>query len=537
LDHRDAVGRIGVEFRVGITGHRSFCDRSRVSENVRIALERVLEHQSVRSTKTTPVGLTIVSALAEGADRILIEQARAVGPFRLEAILPMAPEAYIDDFKTRESRDEFNNLLAEAATTVVVAQAENREAAYALAGQAVVDRSDVVIAAWDEKPPRGSGGTAGTVAYARAHRVPLFIVRIDGTNRISPEWGDQAATSVHPIPISPQAFKELDRYNRRSVRASGSLIPTPLPTSMDDASASRLEMFVSWAAPYFQRADGIARDAQWRSLAVGRVLYVLASLAVGLFAAQLVFNWSKALSWVEFALLLSISAVLLGLWKIPTLHWHGTWIATRSLAERIRSAVFLGAAGIGTRMEVGMDPGTYTNVSDEWLTRAYNEVWLRRPSASIARADLGELQTLLTEFWIAGQIRYHTQTAQRNERLRELFRTSVLVLFALSVGVAFLDSWDPFGTGTGYKLVGFLAVAIPAFAAAVSGYGALREFGQLADKSRRMTDRLTDTIRRMESADSLEALQNLAFTAEQQMRGDTADWYSLVRLHKPDVPA
>ena len=102
---------------------------------------------------------------------------------------------------------------------------------------------------------------------------------------------------------------------------------------------------------------------------------------------------------------------------------------------------------------------------------------------------------------------------------------------------ALLHSWHPFGTGRLLNWLTFLAIAVPAVAAAVIGYGAQREFGQLADRSRRMESRLLDTRRRMVAADSVAAMQSLAMTAEQQMRGETADWYSLVHLHKPDVPA
>jgi hypothetical protein len=52
-----------------------------------------------------------------------------------------------------------------------------------------------------------------------------------------------------------------------------------------------------------------------------------------------------------------------------------------------------------------------------------------------------------------------------------------------------------------------------------------------------MEARLTVTRRHLCEVDTLDAMQTLALTAEQQMRGETADWYSLVRLHRPDVPA
>jgi hypothetical protein len=238
LDQRDGRGRIGVEFRIGITGHRILADPAGAAADVGIALERILANQSVRGTEATPVGLTIVSALAEGADRIIVEQARAIGPFRLEAVLPMVPDQYRHDFKTPESRDAFNALLAAAATVTIVGDTETRDLTYLLAGRAIVERSDVMIALWDGKPPRGSAGTAAIVAYARARRTPLFWIQVDGTNRITADWGDgQTISPLRPVPMSAPAFDELDRFNRsRIATASKPLAGNLLPKWLDDAT-------------------------------------------------------------------------------------------------------------------------------------------------------------------------------------------------------------------------------------------------------------------------------------------------------------
>jgi hypothetical protein len=241
------------------------------------------------------------------------------------------------------------------------------------------------------------------------------------------------------------------------------------------------------------------------------------------------------LAWIEAAVLIAISMILLALWRLPSWHWHDNWIATRTLAERIRSSIFLGVSGVGRQLESDTEWGGYATVGDEWLTRAFKEVWLRRPQVALDKADVGAVQTLLGG-WIADQIRYHHGAAVGNERSRNVLRAIVLVAFGASVTVTLLDAWDPFGTRAALNSLGFLAVAIPGFAAAASGYSAQREFGQLADRSRRMEFRLRETGRLLDAAEGLEAIQTLALTAEQQIRGETADWYSLVRLHKPDVP-
>jgi hypothetical protein len=537
LDQNDASGKIDVQFRVGITGHRSLPDHARVAADIAIALERILALQSVHGTDSTPVGLTIVSALAEGADRILVQQARLIRSCRLEAILPMPAEQYLKDFATQESRDTFTALLGSAETTLVVGSAQQRPHGYELAGRAIVDRSDVLIAVLDEHRTGSAGGTASTVAYARARRVPLFWVHLDGTNRITTEWGDGDATSSLPsMPISQRAFEDIDRFNRRSIPSRFSAVLVDLPASYDPGTESHLVEFVRWATPYWRRAEANARGYRLRSLTAVRILSLLAIAAVGIATVALAFHLDTRWIWVEALLLIVIAAVLMLLWWVPSWHWHEKWIANRSLAERLRSAAFLGVAGVNEQLEAGMAAGNAPNSGDEWLSRAYQEVWFRRPHASIHKADLGALQTLLAEVWLAGQIQYHAKVATRHERISEGLRAFVLILFALSIVVVVLDGVNRFGA-VGRSWLGLLAVAIPSLAAAASGYGGQREFSQLADRSRRTEARLTETRRHVCEVDSLDAMQTLALTAEQQLRGETADWYSLVRLHKPDVPA
>ena len=54
-----------------------------------------------------------------------------------------------------------------------------REAAYAAAGLAVLDRCDLLIALWDGMPARGPGGTGDQVAEARARALPLVWIHAD----------------------------------------------------------------------------------------------------------------------------------------------------------------------------------------------------------------------------------------------------------------------------------------------------------------------------------------------------------------------
>ena len=160
------------ELWVGVSGHRLLADPAAVAA----AVDRVLDR--LCSGGPTPVA---VSSLAEGADRIVASRVLARGG-RLEAVLPLPADDYATDFRDPGSRAEFAALLAAAdPVTVVPADATDpsREASYARAGSAVLDRCDVLLALWDGAPARGRGGTAEVVAAARAAGRRVEVVTVE----------------------------------------------------------------------------------------------------------------------------------------------------------------------------------------------------------------------------------------------------------------------------------------------------------------------------------------------------------------------
>ena len=536
MNHSGDTGKIAVEFRIGVTGHRSLADEVAVASDVRAAVQRILELRSTRGTETTPVGLTVVSALAEGADRILVQEVNNLQPARLEAVLPMQARDYCQDFDTAASRAVFNALLAKADQTLVVGDAEHREEGYERAGRTVVERSDVMIAVWDGEEGRGRGGTADIVAYARQRRVPLVLVLPDGKHRMREEWKEHDGAAKTGLgPLSPSAFAQLDRYNRRrfSRPPAGSAMNL-VPPSLEPDANQRLAPFVAFALPYFTRADEIAKQFQRLALFSTRSLYALAAAAVIIVSAQLLFHGDAGIAWAEVAALLLISGVLiLG----RTMHWHEQWISTRYLAERIRSSVFLAAAGVGEELEAARSSSVIADPTDEWVNRAFKEVWLRRPVQRLTEADVGPVQRLLADAWIMEQLVYHQGVEARSDLRHRQLRSIAVGFFLLSVAAAVLHSVGALGSSRWSELVAFGSVIIPAVAAAVSGYSAHREFGQHATRSRHMVARLRSAKTDMEAAETLAAVRGIAINAEQLMRGEAADWYALVHLHEFDVPA
>lgn len=150
---------VGGVLRVGVTGHRHLAGQADVEHEVDRVLDRlVTEHSSP--------DLVVLSSLAEGADRLVVERVLARDRSALHAVLPLPPEDYSDDFADPASREGFARYLDAAEQVTLSPPQESREAAYEHAGREVLARCDVLLALWDGRPARGRGGTGQLVAEA-----------------------------------------------------------------------------------------------------------------------------------------------------------------------------------------------------------------------------------------------------------------------------------------------------------------------------------------------------------------------------------
>jgi len=154
---------------IGVTGHRILMELEKVEAGIAGALVRVEEKYPNRS-------LTVLSALAEGADRLVARSVLARPDSQLIATLPLSRSEYIEDFATAESREEFLGFLEQAAEVIELPPASTRDAAYEAGGQYILNHCDVLLAVWDGQGAQGQGGTGGTVARARERGLPIAWV-------------------------------------------------------------------------------------------------------------------------------------------------------------------------------------------------------------------------------------------------------------------------------------------------------------------------------------------------------------------------
>jgi len=174
---------------IGVTGHRDLRDRDIPAlEREVAAIISALRHDYLHGDRETP--LIILSALAEGADRLVARVALAHGA-RLIAPMPMPIEEYRRDFEpglTAGNAAEFEALLAQAVAAPVVpftpgnslaairADADKRAEQYRAVGLFIAQHANVLIALWDGSGgAMAAGGTAEVVAFKR-RGIPLDIL-------------------------------------------------------------------------------------------------------------------------------------------------------------------------------------------------------------------------------------------------------------------------------------------------------------------------------------------------------------------------
>jgi hypothetical protein len=182
---------------LGVTGHRVLTDLDRIIAGVDSALARI-------ETAFPGAAWQVASALAEGADRVVVARVLERDGTRLKVVLPVPADDYVNDFKTPESQSEFRNLLDRAACVVELPRAARRSDSYEAAGLYVLEHSDVLIVIWDGKVEQGTGGTGAIARQARERGLPIAWVhagnRVPGTLEPSSLGSEQGRVTIENFP-------------------------------------------------------------------------------------------------------------------------------------------------------------------------------------------------------------------------------------------------------------------------------------------------------------------------------------------------
>ena len=185
--HLNNLPTIPLQITIGVTGHRRLGNIDILRQTIQEVLDKILAKYP--GTERMNVRLYVLSPLAEGADRLVVEEIfKRDKEAVLKAVLPLHRSDYLKDFQTEESREEFNRLLGRAKHPLFLRDnpleheyppemlKEARRQAYEDVGRYVVNHCDVLIALWNGKTTRRKGGTAEIIKYAKDKKCPVYII-------------------------------------------------------------------------------------------------------------------------------------------------------------------------------------------------------------------------------------------------------------------------------------------------------------------------------------------------------------------------
>ncbi len=279
------------------------------------------------------------------------------------------------------------------------------------------------------------------------------------------------------------------------------------------------------------RADLLARRYQAGYRRAGQAVWLLFPIAVAAVTlGALVPSLGVFAFPAQAALLLGM---LLIVWFADRKRSLERWIEHRLLAERIRVAAFMRAAGF----EAGsFEPPPHLGRSgrSEWITVAFNELHARMaPAASLPDAPPAVVREFVARRWIGVQRAFHASRAERHLRAsHRLERSGHLVfLAAILIGLGhtvFALGWTH-GEAVEDVLL-FFGLVLPGAGAALGGFRAHREYSRIAKRSAAMASALAALEQHLETSEPEARLEEHLRQVEQVIIGEVQDWMVLMRV-------
>ncbi len=514
---------------IGVTGHRKLDTRSSLVEQIHWTIERV--RQMVPSLRRTPLVLSVLSTLAEGADRLVAREVLKVPGSMLEVVLPFEKDDYVKEFETTESRVEFEELLSRAQRVRQLGSKGNRHEAYKQIGRYIVDQCDVLIAFWDGKHVAGQSGTGEIVQYARESNCPLFWIHTEDAEQVTLELGPG---------LNPRPFQDLDNYNSEQVDATKS--ERQLKEQRDilmgradraNVPSGRLRPVLEYILRHLVRTDFLALRYQHLYYRSGSVVYLLAVAAITIAAVQALFiPGQPRILIAEVVFMLAVLAIV-GLGRRQ--RWHTKWTDYRFLAERFRSALFMAVANIDVAT---LRPPRHLSLSyssNDWMVAAFSSVWSQRPRFQGTGSSSWEgLRDFVCEAWIEDQIRYHDNTSKRHYRRHRRMARASNVLFGLALCAALLHIMD-ISPQLFEGFLSLMAIMLPATAGTITAIRTHRDYLRNSMRSAEMVRHLRELKGRLMTAQDRESFAGLVRESEETMLHENEDWRVVVRFHIPEV--
>ena len=375
-EHADP-DRLVTPLIIGVTGHRDIVDDE--LEGLR---RRIAEFIAELKTRFPATPIRMMSALAEGADRLAARTALDAGA-SVQAVLPMPAEEYSKDFVSAESRDEFASLCSRCEVLTLPFKSDmtsggaiigrERDHYYANVGMFISAHCHILLALWDGIISDSLGGTSQIIYFHHYDRLPgiaetvprtsLFLTddesdlvyhiscsRRQSTGDAAPmqalrcQWftTDPDAPRVDSMPTRyDHVFERMESFNQdvrrrlNSQELSESYEATPPDIPEREAAMKIRDTFdvADWLADHFQR----------------RVNMTLAGIYTLAFFTGIAFILYSELSGFDPLIYAFLAFLLMGLVLASIAkrrEWHRKYLDYRVLAEGLRVQFYRSVAGI-----------------------------------------------------------------------------------------------------------------------------------------------------------------------------------------------
>ena len=417
---------------IGVTGHR---DLRRT--DFPVYRRRVSELFGSLRQQYPGTALRVISALAEGADRLVAEVALENG-CELIAALPLEAVEYERDFP--DSLGEFRALLARIPASQVFAvplaegstgqsvrdTSAHRVRQYAQLGDFIALHSHLLVALWDGQAGTADAGTADVVrmklegshtfrdagdgALDTQDSGPVYHIKAQRNGNSAPATGE--VVWLYPEEAGEATFHtvcgRIERFNsdaaRQRIERSAAQVADELLAGVNDPQPE--ERMVAAA---FGEADRLADYYQHITHRVLRSTLLLAASLALTFEVYAEVMSVRALPILYLAIFASIT--LIYLWQRRT-DAQGRYLDYRAVAEGLRVQFYWRLAGLPD------------SASANYLRKQLDELrWIRealRGCATMPPRTQPQMERVFAD-WVRGQTQYFRgRTARQEHRMHRI---------------------------------------------------------------------------------------------------------------------
>ena len=487
-NRNEAANDFPLPLVVAVTGHRDL-----VPAEIPVIRQTVRNFLAGLKVRHGDRALCLMTALAEGADRLVAEEAMTLG-IELIVPLPMPVTLYAKDFEAEGSAAEFDSLLSQAAEVYELPLAEGvaadelsrsaeaRARQYAQLGIFLCAHCHILLALWDGKSSSELGGTGQIVRFHHDDVIPGYTTSTVASkqmlvddesdlvyhivcSRLRPDGAPHADlealdwwwfTKDRNNPRSKQLpeqhrliFKRSSEFVGDALRFAESIEREKYPL-LDNEAQKYLPAGLENINRLFCIADWLAIHFQKRTLTGFRVTHVLAFLMGLMF---LLYSEVSTVQYFMFAFLLFFLFAAAIQYVATRGGWHRKYLDYRALAEGLRVQFYWCAAGVNSENVSKFAHDNFLQTQDPelgWIRNVMRVAGMRCDAEPSARPT--GLQFALRE-WIGngdtGQLGYFRKKAleriRKNRTTERLARLSLLASILVIASMIVAGSFMPDG--------------------------------------------------------------------------------------------